>query len=77
MEAFERMMKIYRGEIIVLKPGIMVILAIGSLLMNLVMIFILDVDDIEKSAEELKKEQVEKEKEEMTEVHLVSESSDN
>lgn len=56
MEAFERMMKIYRGEIIVLKPGIMVILAIGSLLMNLVMIFILDVDDIEKSAEELKKE---------------------
>lgn len=53
MEAFERMISIMKGEFINLKSGIMIILALGSLLMNLVMIFILDVDDVEKAAEEI------------------------
>lgn len=53
MEAFERMLKIRRGDFIPLRPGIMVILAIGSLLMNLIMIFILDVDDVENATKEI------------------------
>ena len=53
MEAFERMISIMKGQLINLKSGMMIILALGSLLMNLVMIFILDVDDVEKAAEEI------------------------
>lgn len=42
------MLAIMRNEHIYLRPGLMVLLAMGSLGMNIIMIFILDVQEVEQ-----------------------------
>lgn len=55
VEATKRMILILRHEHVYLNPSIMVILAFSSLFMNLIMIYVLGVEEVEDFSEQMKK----------------------